>query len=265
MHILLIFPQQTGHFIYYLKSEENVFQNMFFYINYVFAVTMCQSAESCGVWGVLQRVQQKCESNKNESVLQTTYNSGILAWLALAFVYWFSQLKNTVIFTKNSNIMYNVTNCLVKLNVSQRFFVWKLSLVNTVSGEAVMFYPIWLHLEEACHKWGELPHLPACSPPNPRTPVRGEWKGLHSGWPVLHLKVDFRGDCEGTGKADRAGHYFLCYICIPWRKMTRLSRQQKCFNCWFCITIIVTVDSLCCCQTQDTQRLVFCQLCTRIN
>lgn len=99
-----------------------------------------------------------------------------------------------------------------------------------------MFYPIWLHPEEACHKWGELPHLPACSPPNPRTPVRGEWTELHSGWPVLHLKVDFRGDCKGTGKADRAGHYFLCYICIPWREMTRLSRQQKCFNWWFCVT-----------------------------
>ncbi len=175
----------------------------------------CQIAESCGVL--------KSESNTNGSVWQTTYNSGILAWLALAFFVLICQLKNTVIFTQNSNIMYNVTNCLFKRNVSQRYFCMETVFSKHCLLVKLRFDLIWLHPEEACHKWDELPHLPACSPPNPRTPERGEWKGLRSGWPVLHLKVDFRGDCKGTGQADRAGHYFLCYICIPWRKIKSAS------------------------------------------
>ncbi len=187
---------------------------MFFYINYVSAVTVPKRWE---LWSYTESAAEEWKQHEWVSFTNLQFWHISMVSIIIFFVL-ICQLKNTVIFTKNSKIMYKVTNCIFKLNVSQRFFCMETVFSKHCLLVKLRFDLIWLHPEEACHKWDELPHLPACSPPNPRTPERGEWKGLRSGWPVLHLKVDFHGDCKGTGQADRAGHYFLCYICIPWRK-----------------------------------------------
>ncbi len=86
------------------------------------------------LWSLGSSAESAAEVWKQQECVRFANNVQFwhISMVSISIFVLFGQLKNNVIFTKNSNIMYNVTNCLFKLNVSQRFFVWKLSLVNTV-------------------------------------------------------------------------------------------------------------------------------------